>query len=199
MDTLRRRIPFKVVENHNGDDDDSIIYDEQRVSLYNLLVTFDEFVPEQEFVIQELRQELDSFNRKALFSLKVLVGLSCIMYVLFYLPLRRRPVNCSQSFPFLVNSCSTIFKIIHLLQSSLPKNPSFPSLCVSYLACLHFSYTTSSRSFFQASFAVISTHIVTLRQYPIKSSTQSPCWPRPYLSVLKYHGRLPFGGHIRLF
>ena len=39
-------------------------------------------------MIQELRQEVDTFNRKALFALRVLVGLSCIMYVLFYLPLR---------------------------------------------------------------------------------------------------------------
>lgn len=41
MDSLRRRIPFKVVENDNEDNDDSIIYDEQRVSLDNFLVTFD--------------------------------------------------------------------------------------------------------------------------------------------------------------
>jgi len=36
-------------------------------------------------VIQELRQEADTFHRKVLLSLRILVGLSCIMYALFYL------------------------------------------------------------------------------------------------------------------
>lgn len=66
MDNLRRRTPFKVVED-DSDDDDVSIYDEQQ----------------QEFVIQELRQETDTFNRKALLTLRILVGLSCIIQLLF--------------------------------------------------------------------------------------------------------------------
>ncbi|KAF8798966.1 hypothetical protein BYT27DRAFT_7202700 [Phlegmacium glaucopus] len=69
MDSLRRRIPFKLVEDDDDDDNNSVsdIYDEQQ----------------QEFMIQELRQEADTFNRKALLSLRILVSLSCIIQVLF--------------------------------------------------------------------------------------------------------------------
>ena len=42
-------------------------------------------IPEQEFVIQELRQDADTFKRIALPSLRILVGLSCIMYFLSFI------------------------------------------------------------------------------------------------------------------
>lgn len=143
-------------------------------------------------MIQELRQETDTFNRKALLTLRILVGLSCIMCALF-----RLPSLLPSSFS-LVSSCSTIFRITRFLHSSLRKNPYFPPLFVSYLARFLCSYTIILRLFFQVSFLTISIHTATTRHYPIDSFTQSLYWPRPYLGVIKYHGRLPFGGHTHL-
>ena len=142
-------------------------------------------------MIEKLRQEANAFNRWAFAFLRVLVGLSCVMYAVFHL------------FPaplivFLVSSHSIIVRTTHFLQSFLRKNPYLPPLCVSYLARLRFSYTTFSRLFCQASFVPISIHSATIHQYPIDSSTRSLYWPRPYLFILKYHGRLPFGGHTHL-
>ncbi|KAH9480407.1 hypothetical protein JR316_0007005 [Psilocybe cubensis] len=64
MDTLRRRIPFKLSE----DDDTGLendILDEQ----------------EQEELIDELRRENENVNHAYSIALKVLVGLSCILHV----------------------------------------------------------------------------------------------------------------------
>ena len=143
-------------------------------------------IPEQEFVIENLRQEANAFNWRALISLRIIVGLSCIMYDLF----RLHPPLPS-SFFFLVSSCSIISRIT----LSLRKNPCFPLLCVSYLALHRFSFTTFSCLISQVSFVSI---FITTNQYPMDSSTRFLCWPRPHLYSLKSRGRLAFGGHTRL-
>ena len=144
-------------------------------------------------MIENLRQEANTFNRGVLISLRILVGLSCIMYALFHLyPL------LPSLFLFLVNSCSIISRITHFLRSSLRKNPYFLPLCVSYLALFRFSYTTFSRLISQVGFVSIFIRTTTIHQYPIDSSTRSLCWPRLHPCSLRYRGRLPFGGHTRL-
>ena len=195
MDSLRRRIPFKATENQDDDDTD-LIYDEQRVFNYFLVRrTWDQFVllPEQEFVIENLRQEANIFNRKALISLRIVVGLSCIMYGLFHFY-----SLLSSSFLFLVSFCSIISRITHFLWSSLRMNPYFRPLCMLYLALLRFSYTIFSRLISQVGFVSIFIRTVTIHQHPIDSSTRSLCWLRPHVCAMRYRGRLPFGGHTRL-
>ena len=144
-------------------------------------------------MIENLRQEANTFNRIALISLRIIVGLSCIMYVLF-----RVYLLLPSSFLFLASSYSIISRITHFLRSSLRKNPHFPPLYVSYLALLRFSYTTFSRLISQVSFVSIFIRTTTIHQYPIESSTRSPCWLRPHLCSSGYRGRLAFGGHTRL-
>ena len=194
MDSLRRRIPFKATENQDDDDTD-LIYDEQRVFNYFLLRrTWDQLVlPEQESVIENLRQEANTFNRRAFISLRIIVGLSCIMYALF----RLYPLLPS-SFLFLVSSCLIISRITHFLRSSLGKNSYFPPLCALYIALLLFSYTSPWRSTSQVSFVSIFILTVTLHHYPIDFSTRSLCLPRPHLCSSRYRGGLPFGGHTHL-
>lgn len=141
-------------------------------------------------MIENLQQELNAFSRRALISLKILVGLSCIVYALFHLyPL------LPSSFTFPVSSCSIIS---HFLRTSLRQNQYFPPLCVLYLALIRFSYTTFSRLISQVSFVSIFIRSATIHQHPIDSSTRSLCWLRSHLCSMRYHGRLPFGGHTRL-
>ena len=134
-------------------------------------------------MIENLRQEANTFNRRALISLRIIVGLSCIMYGLFH-----HYLLMPSSFLFLVSCCSIISRITHFFR----KNPYFRLLCVSYLPFIHFSYTTSSRLNSQVSF--VSFFI----QYPINSSTRSLLWPRPCPCSWKYPGKLTFGGHTHL-
>ena len=62
-------------------------------------------------MIENLRQEANTFNRTALISLRILVGLSCIMYALFHLyPLAALIVSFSSQ----------------LLFNNLPSNPLLP-------------------------------------------------------------------------
>ncbi|KAF8964402.1 hypothetical protein BDZ97DRAFT_1660267 [Flammula alnicola] len=62
MDTLRRRIPFKLVD-EDEEIEDSAVLDEQQ----------------QDALIEGLRQENEIVNRRYAAALKVVVGLSCIL------------------------------------------------------------------------------------------------------------------------
>ncbi|KAF5315495.1 hypothetical protein D9619_007175 [Psilocybe cf. subviscida] len=67
MDTLRRRIPFKLADD-NDDNNDNLILDEEQ----------------QDAVIESLRKENDIVNRWYSSALMLVVGLSCILHLLTF-------------------------------------------------------------------------------------------------------------------
>ena len=79
MDTLRRRIPFKLDREEEIYED--VVLDEQRgfISMHTTIDLM--FCPEQDEVIDRLRKENDVVNRRYSIVLKVVVSISFFLYV----------------------------------------------------------------------------------------------------------------------
>jgi len=83
MDTLRRRIPFKLDDEEEVDAGE--VLDEQRVFIsMRLTVYLIISCPEQDEVIDRLRRENDVVNRRYSIALKFVVSVSFILCVFEY-------------------------------------------------------------------------------------------------------------------
>lgn len=80
MDTLRRRIPFKLAD-ENDDNHDGLILDEERTESLDILSLSCRLIlpPEQDALIESLRKENEIVNRWYSSALILVVALSCAL------------------------------------------------------------------------------------------------------------------------